>query len=92
MDPIWNDNAYTMASWPEFAKKYELTTLSDLAGFYEKMEENIETFVDFEFSVRPDGLPAMEKFYKLNTEVDIEKMEPREVANKYLIEHGLIKQ
>jgi len=69
-----------------------LTTLSDLAGFYEKMEGNIETFVDFEFSVRPNGLPAMEKFYKLNAEVDIERMEPREVAHNYLIGHGLIKQ
>jgi osmoprotectant transport system substrate-binding protein len=65
LDPIWNNNAYTMASWPEFAKKHELTTLSDLAGFYKKMEGNIKTFVNFEFSVRPDGLPAMEKFYKL---------------------------
>ena len=65
LDPIWNNNAYTVASWPEFAKKHELTTLSDLAGFYKKMKGNIKTFINFEFSVRPDGLPAMEKFYKL---------------------------
>ncbi len=65
LDPIWNNNAYTVASWSEFAKKHKLATLSDLAEFYQKMEGNIETFVDFEFSVRPDGLPALEKFYKL---------------------------
>jgi osmoprotectant transport system substrate-binding protein len=63
LDPIWNNNAYAMASWPEFAKKHKLTTLSDLAGLYRKREGKIETFVDFEFSVRPDGLSALEKFY-----------------------------
>ena len=64
LDPIWNNNAYAMASWPEFAKKHKLTTLSDLAGLYRNREGKIETFVDFEFSVRPDGLPALEKFYE----------------------------
>ena len=63
LDPIWNNNAYAMASWPEFAKKHKLTTLSDLAGLYRTREGKIETFVDFEFSVRPDGLSALEKFY-----------------------------
>ena len=63
LDPIWNNNAYAMASWPEFAKKHKLTTLSDLAGLYRKRGGKIETFVDFEFSVRPDGLSALEKFY-----------------------------
>jgi glycine betaine/choline ABC-type transport system substrate-binding protein len=29
---------------------------------------------------------------RLNATVDIERMEPREVAEKYLIEHGLIKR
>ena len=64
LDPIWNNNAYAIASWPEFAKKHKLTTLSDLAGLYRNREGKIETFVDFEFSVRPDGLPALEKFYE----------------------------
>ena len=61
--PIWNNNAYAMASWPEFAKKHNVTTLSDLAGVYRKRRGKIKTFVDFEFSVRPDGLSALEKFY-----------------------------
>lgn len=64
MDPIWNNNTYALASWPEFAKKYNLTKLSDLAGLYEKREGMIETFVNFEFSTRPDGLPCLEKFYE----------------------------
>ena len=63
LDPMWNNNAYAMASWPGFAKKHELTTLSDLAALYRAREGKIETFVDFEFSVRPDGLSALEKFY-----------------------------
>ena len=64
LDPIWNNSAYALASWPEFAKKHKLTTLSDLAGLYRNKEGKIETFVDFEFSVRPDGLSALEKFYE----------------------------
>ena len=63
LDPMWNNNAYAMASWPAFAKKHELTTLSDLAGLYRTRDGEIETFVDFEFSVRPDGLSALETFY-----------------------------
>ena len=64
LDPIWNNSAYAMASWPEFAKKHKLNTLSDLARLYRNREGKIETFVDFEFSVRPDGLSALEKFYE----------------------------
>lgn len=63
LDPIWNNNTYAIASWPEFAKKHQLVTLSDLAGLYQKREGKIETFVDFEFSIRPDGLSALEEFY-----------------------------
>ena len=61
--PIWNNNAYAMASWPGFAEKHGLTTLSDLAALYRTREGKIETFVDFEFSVRPDGLSCLETFY-----------------------------
>ena len=63
LEPMWNNNTYALASWPEFARKYNLTTLSDLAGLYRKKEGKIDTFVDFEFSTRPDGLPALGKFY-----------------------------
>ena len=63
LDPMWNNNAYAMASWPGFAKKHGLTKLSDLAALYRTREGKIETFVDFEFSVRPDGLSCLETFY-----------------------------
>ncbi|OEU53376.1 MAG: hypothetical protein BA872_08925 [Desulfobacterales bacterium C00003060] len=63
LNPIWNNNAYAIVSWPEFARKHKLTRLSDLAGLYRNTKGEIESFVDFEFSVRPDGLSALEKFY-----------------------------
>jgi osmoprotectant transport system substrate-binding protein len=61
--PIWNNNTYAMACWPQFAKKHDATTLSDLARLYREKEGKITTFIDFEYSTRPDGLPALEKFY-----------------------------
>ncbi len=63
LDPIWNNNTYALASWPDFAEKHELKTLSDLAGLYRKKDGKIDTFVNFEFSTRPDGLPALQEFY-----------------------------
>ncbi|NVM57457.1 MAG: glycine/betaine ABC transporter substrate-binding protein [Desulfobacterales bacterium] len=63
LDPIWNNNTYALASRAKFARKYNLTVLSDLARLYREKKGKIETFVDFEFSTRPDGLAALEKFY-----------------------------
>jgi len=63
LDPIWNNNTYALASWPEFVEENDLETLSDLAAFYEENEGKIKTFIDFEFSTRPDGLPALEQHY-----------------------------
>jgi len=63
LTPMWNNNTYALASWSGFAKKHNLTTLSDLTRFYRGKEGKIETFIDFEYSTRPDGLPALEKFY-----------------------------
>jgi len=67
LHPTWNNNTYAMASWPEFATKHQVATLGDLAGLYEKKDGKIETFVNFEFSIRPDGLSALEKFYGFKT-------------------------
>ncbi|MBW1743890.1 MAG: glycine/betaine ABC transporter substrate-binding protein, partial [Deltaproteobacteria bacterium] len=61
--PMWNNNTYALASWPGFAEQYNLSTLSDLAGLFQKRAKDIQAFVNFEFSTRPDGLPALEKFY-----------------------------
>jgi osmoprotectant transport system substrate-binding protein len=63
LDPIWNNNTYVLVSWTEFAEANNLTSLSDLAALYRAGEVEIITFVGFEFSTRPDGLPALEEFY-----------------------------
>ncbi len=63
LNPIWNNNTYALASWAKFAEENDVETLSDLAALYQEEEGKIRTFVDFEFSARPDGLPALEEFY-----------------------------
>jgi osmoprotectant transport system substrate-binding protein len=68
LNPMWNNNTYALASWPGFAKQYKLSTLSDLARLYRMKATDIQTFVNFEFSTRPDGLPAMEKFYEFKAD------------------------
>lgn len=66
LDPMWNNNTYAMASWPDFAKQHNLNSLSDLAAYYRENNGKVNTFVDFEYSTRPDGLPALEKFYNFS--------------------------
>ena len=63
VNPIWNNNTYALASWPDFVEAHNVTTLSDLAALYRDKEGKITTFVDFEWSVRPDGYPAMAEHY-----------------------------
>ncbi|MFP4351127.1 MAG: glycine betaine ABC transporter substrate-binding protein, partial [Desulfococcaceae bacterium] len=66
LDPIWNNNSYALASWPEFTEKHGLKNLSDLAALYRKKDGEILTFINFEFSARPDGLYALEDVYDFN--------------------------
>jgi len=73
LQPIWNNNAYALAVWADFAKKNNVKTLSDLAAFCKQEKGKVKTFIDFEFSQRPDGWPALQKFY--NFEVDPEFLE-----------------
>jgi osmoprotectant transport system substrate-binding protein len=68
--PIWNNNTYALAAWPEFAEKHNLETLSDLAAFYRENDGKVSTFIDFEFSTRPDGLPALQQHYKFKIAKD----------------------
>ena len=63
LHPMWNNSTYALASWPEFATTHQVATLTELAGLYKKKDGKIATFVNFEFSIRPDGLSAMEAFY-----------------------------
>jgi osmoprotectant transport system substrate-binding protein len=62
LDAIWNNNTYVLVSWPEFVEKNNLQTISDLADLY-NTGADVKTFVGFEFSTRPDGLPALEQHY-----------------------------
>ena len=63
LKPIWNNNTYALASWPEFVEEHGLKTLSDLAALYREREGEVKIFVGLEFSTRPDGLPALESYY-----------------------------
>ncbi len=63
LNPIWNNNTYALASWAEFAEEHDVKTLSNLAALYQEKGGSIKTFISFEFSARPDGLPALEEFY-----------------------------
>jgi len=63
LDPIWNNNTYALACWPEFAEEHDVRTLSDLAALYNARDGKIQMFIDFEWSFRPDGLPFMEDYY-----------------------------
>ena len=63
LNPIWNNNTYVMVSWPEFVEENDVESLSDLAALYQEKGGKIKTFIDFEFSTRPDGLPALQEFY-----------------------------
>ncbi|MFC1864445.1 glycine betaine ABC transporter substrate-binding protein [Chloroflexota bacterium] len=63
LDPIWNNNTYVLVSWPEFVQENNIESISDLAALYQAAEVEVKTFVGFEFSTRPDGLPALEEFY-----------------------------
>jgi len=73
LQPMWNNNAYALAVWADFAKENNVETLSDLATFCKQEKGKVKTFIDFEFSQRPDGWPALQKFY--NFEVDPEFLE-----------------
>lgn len=63
LKPMWNNNTYALASWPEFAKEHNLETLSDLAALYRKKKGKIKTFVNTTFARRPDGLSGVKKHY-----------------------------
>lgn len=63
LDPIWNHNTYALAVWPEFAEEHDVKTMSDLAELYRENDGKVSTFIDFEYSQRPDGLPALEDYY-----------------------------
>ena len=68
LNPIWNNNTYALASWVKFAEEHDVETLSDLAALYQEEAGKVRTFVDFEFSARPDGLPTLQEFYSFRVD------------------------
>jgi osmoprotectant transport system substrate-binding protein len=70
LNPIWNNNTYAFASWPESVEEHNLTTLSDLADFVNEQNGEVKVFVDFEFSTRPDGMPALQEHYGFTVDED----------------------
>ena len=70
LNPIWNNNTYALAVWPEFAEEHGIETLSDLAALYREKEGKVTTFITLEFAVRPDGLPAMQEHYDFEVHPD----------------------
>jgi len=70
LDPVWNNNTYAFASWPEFVAEHELVTLSDLAALYSDMEGKVHTSITDEWDLRPDGRPAFEEHYGFTYDPD----------------------
>lgn len=70
VDAIWNNNTYAFASWPEFVEENNLTTMSDLASYINDQNGEVKVFVDFEFSTRPDGMPALQDHYGFEVDED----------------------
>lgn len=70
LDPLWNNNTYAFASWPEFVAAHNLSTLSDLAALYRQNDEEIHIAITLEWEVRPDGLPAFQEHYDFEIDPD----------------------
>lgn len=70
LDPLWNNNTYAFASWPEFVAEHNLSTLSDLAELYRQNDGEIKMAITLEWEVRPDGLPAFQEHYDFEVDPD----------------------
>jgi len=87
LDPMWNNNTYALASWPEFVEEHGLNTLSDLASLYREQEGEVKTFIGLEFATRPDGLPAVEEYYDFKVTEASLVTEPPGASLRSLAEH-----
>jgi osmoprotectant transport system substrate-binding protein len=88
LKPMWNNNTYALASWPQFAQKHGLRTISDLAALYREKQGKIKTSVGLEFSTRSDGLPALENHYNFKVAQPYIMTKPV-AAPKQSLEKGL---
>jgi osmoprotectant transport system substrate-binding protein len=87
LNPIWNNNTYALASWPEFVEEHGLKTLSDLAALYRERKGEVWTYVGLEFSTRPDGLPALEKHYNFQVAQSHVMVMPAAIPQESLEQH-----
>jgi osmoprotectant transport system permease protein len=62
LNPIGFNNTYVIAVKKDFAKKYHLETISDLA----KISSKVTAGVTMDFANRPDGYLGLQKKYNLN--------------------------
>jgi len=87
LNPIWNNNTFALASWPEFVEEHGLKTLSDLAALYREKKGAIKIFIGVEFSTRPDGLPALERHYDFKVAEPYIMVEPLGAPSEGLKKH-----
>ena len=62
LNPLGFNNTYVIAVKQDFAKKNNLSAISDLA----KISSTLNAGVTMEFANRPDGFPGLQKAYGLN--------------------------
>jgi len=62
LNPLGFNNTYVVAVKQNFAKRYNLNTISDLA----KISPNLNAGFTMEFANRPDGYLGLQKEYNLN--------------------------
>ncbi|GGI39291.1 ABC transporter permease/substrate-binding protein [Mammaliicoccus stepanovicii] len=72
LEPMKYNNTYALAVKKEYAKKYNLKTISDL----KKVEDDIRPGFTLEFNDRGDGYKGIQKKYNLKFK-DVKTMEPK---------------
>ncbi|MEU0136132.1 glycine betaine ABC transporter substrate-binding protein [Streptomyces sp. NPDC006296] len=76
LPPATLDNTYALAISKKNNAKYHLKTLSDVAALAKKDPKAVTVCVENEFASRDDGLPGMQKLYKMNLPAaNIQKMD-----------------
>ena len=99
-DPaIYENKWYVYADHKDFFPPYDLTPYvrreiidkySEIPGI---LNELVGTFPGGGVRATPEIVAECRRVWqKLNLKVDVEEMEPAEVAHEYLVEHGLVKE
>ncbi|MEU2677769.1 osmoprotectant transport system substrate-binding protein [Streptomyces sp. LamerLS-316] len=76
LPPATLDNTYALAISKKNNAKYKLKNLSDVAALAKKDPKAVTVCVENEFASRDDGLPGMQKHYRMNLPAsNIKKMD-----------------